>query len=141
MGHYSDSPCLDNDSWRRLLLLRSSEAQKCSVDDLAQHGLPSSRLIPGKPSSFVSTYCTVVSHTSCSGSFGGVCANDASRSDFAQYSVSRYSLAFSDTANRYIGDLRQFSSLPLCLVAERDHYLQATLASRMFFSNRPSGAR
>ena len=108
MGHYSDSPCLDNDSWRRLLLLRSPEAQKCSVDDLAQHGLRGSRIIPGKLSSFVSTYCTFVSHTSCSGSFGGVCTDDASRSDLAQYSISRYSLAFSDTASRFIGDLRQF---------------------------------
>ncbi len=50
----------------------------------------------------------MVSHTPYSGSFGGMCTDDAGFSSFAQQSASRFSLAFSDTANSFIGDLRQF---------------------------------
>jgi hypothetical protein len=50
-----------------------------------------------------------------SGSFGGVSANNPVFSSFAQNYFSRFSLAFSDTANRFIGDLRQFPSTFLFL--------------------------
>jgi ammonia channel protein AmtB len=48
------------------------------------------------------------SQLSYSGSFGGMCVNDASFSSLAQHAVSRFSLAFSDGGNAFIGDLRQF---------------------------------
>jgi hypothetical protein len=56
--------------------------------------------------SFIS--CTVDLHLPCSGSFGGQYANAAAtRLLLKVRSVSSFSLAFSDTANLYIGDLRQ----------------------------------
>jgi ammonium transporter family len=59
--------------------------------------------------------CATVSLLFYSGSSGGVSANNADFSpSLAQHSSFRFSLAFSDTASRFIGDLRQF--LPYFLV-------------------------
>jgi ammonia channel protein AmtB len=88
-----------------------------------------------------SVQCAMISRTSCSGSFGGVYSNDLNSSSFTQYRVSRYSLAFSETASVFIGDLSQYSSLLVWSVPECDHNLQLTLASREFYSSPPSGAR
>lgn len=88
-----------------------------------------------------SVQCAMISRTSCSGSFGGVCSNDTNSSSFTQYRVSRYSLAFSETASSFIGDLSQFSSLLVYSVAECDDGRQLTLASRAFYSSPPLGAR
>ncbi len=82
----------------------------------------------------------MVSQILNSGSFGGVSANNAVSSSLAQHQFSRFSLAFSDTASRFIGDLRQFH-LPLYSSAELDDRMQATLASKAFFCNPRLGAR
>jgi len=110
MDHRCDGTCLDNDSWRRLLLLGSLEAQKCPLDDMAFHDERGRRLLPGNSRRLViyMLYSHRLTNPSFSGSFGGMRANDGSLSMLAQGSVSRYSLAFSDTASRFIGDLRQF---------------------------------
>ena len=83
----------------------------------------------------------MISRTSYSGSSGGACSNDTNSSSFAQYRVFRYSLAFSETASSFIGDLSQFSSLLVCSVAECDDNPQLTSASRAFYSSPPLGAR
>ena len=48
MGPSVDGSCLDYDSGRRLLLLRSPEEKECALHDLGFHDDPRRRFLPGE---------------------------------------------------------------------------------------------